>query len=50
MKSSEDLIRDRLFAFKDDRYKEFQGRLMPGIQVDRIRYNNKTPLLRKYYP
>lgn len=40
-----DLITEKLFALKDEKYKEFSSRLLPTIEKDRV-IGVKTPILR----
>lgn len=41
-----DEIRTRLFELRDEGYREFQAKLMPGVDIERI-IGVRTPLLRK---
>lgn len=40
-------IQNRLFSEQDEKYRLFQAKLMPGIDVERI-IGVRTPILRKY--
>ena len=41
------LIQKHLFELQDEKYKSFQAKLMPTVELDRI-IGVRTPLLRKY--
>lgn len=41
------IIRDKLFSLKDDKYKEFQAALVPTVEKERV-IGIRTPLLRNF--